>query len=493
MFDRSKELKLYPIQEVIVNECREAMRYHRRIVLMSPTGSGKTIMSVFMVKQALKKEMRVMFVCDRLSLINQTSNVFADYGLRHGIYQGDNPEYYPDRPVQIASIQTLKNRDIIGTFNLFIYDEVATWYKAHEKIIKNNPEAFVLGLSATPMTKGLGKHFSKLVKPVSMKVMIKNGLLKRFDIYAPCPIDLSEVRTIAGEWKKDDLAKAADKPKLVADIVETWLKLAKDRKTIVFSSGVPHGRHLEKEFLKHGIKAAEINGYMRKDGEEGANKIIEDFRNDILQVIISCEMLSKGFDVTSVNCVVFATSTKSDIKFVQATGRGLRFHEGLPDCLILDHGSITETLGWPDEITIDELDDGKHKESKNKKKERPEPLPKKCPSCDFVKPAGVMKCPACGFIAKHVEDVEVSEGELKKLQRKNKRDYTLKEKQSFLSQLNQYAENKGYNWGWAKHKYKEKFGTFPRNISMTGLESVGEEVEKFIKYLNIKNYYKRKK
>ena len=62
-----------------------------------------------------------------------------------------------------------------------------------------------------------------------------------------------------------------------------------------------------------------------------------------------------------------------------------------------------------------------------------------------------------------------------------------------MSQLNQYAENKGYNWGWAKHKYKEKFGTFPRNISMTGLESVGEEVEKFIKYLNIKNYYKRKK
>ncbi len=491
-----KKLKLYPIQEKIINECRDAMRYHKRIILMSPTGSGKTILSVFMIKQALKKNMRVMFICDRLSLINQTAKVFADYGLRFGVYQSDNPDFYPDRPVQLGSIQTLKNRDIQGEFNLFIFDEVATWYKTYEKIIAINQDSFILGLSASPFTSGLGKHFTKLVNPVSMKKMIEMKLLKEFDIYAPNPIDLSKVRIVGGEWKKDDLAEAADKPKLTADIVQTWLKLAKDRKTMVFSSGVPHGRSLLREFEKHGVKAVEVNGYDKKENTEdeiGVNQKIEDFRTGKVQVIISCEMLSKGFDVTSVSCCVFATSTKSKIKWLQAAGRGLRYHEGLKDCLILDHGSITEKLGFPDEITIDELDDGKHAESKNKKKEKPEKLPKVCPSCDFVKPPGVQKCPACGFKPEFVQDVEVEKGELEKLQRKTRKDYTLQEKQSFLAQLNQFASEKGFKegkngcYGWALHQYKEKFGSsVPSRLDWGKREQITKEVRGFITHLNIK-------
>ena len=162
-------------------------------------------------------------------------------------------------------------------------------------------------------------------------------------------------------------------------------------------------------------------------------------------------------------------------------------------CKIIDHGSNCERLGFPDEFDFIELDDGKHQRQNNKQKEKEKPLPKKCSSCDYLKPAGIRKCPACGFIAKFLEAVETSKGELKKLQRKNKKDYTVQEKQSFLSQLNQYAENKGYKTGWAKWKYKEKFGTFPRGITLTGLEPVGEEVQKYITYLNIKSFHKRKK
>jgi superfamily II DNA or RNA helicase len=197
-----------------------------------------------------------------------------------------------------------------------------------------------------------------------MRRLIKDGYLCDFEIYGPATIDLSGVRTVAGEYFESDLANAADKPELVADVVKTWMKLANGLKTIVFSVNVAHGRHLEKEFRKAGINAREINGYMPKEGESGANQIIQDFRDSNFKVLISCEMLVKGFDVPDVECIVFATATKSPIKWIQAVGRGLRTSSDKPLCRILDHGSNAERLGFPDEFEFLELDDGKKKESK---------------------------------------------------------------------------------------------------------------------------------
>ena len=98
-----KELKLYPIQKEIVNATREEMRRNKKIILQAATGLGKTIISTWIIKQAAKKDLKILFVCDRISLINQTSKVFSDYGLMHGIFQADNPMYAPDLQIQIGS------------------------------------------------------------------------------------------------------------------------------------------------------------------------------------------------------------------------------------------------------------------------------------------------------------------------------------------------------------------------------------------------------
>lgn len=490
-----KEVKLWPVQEYILGELRTAMSTNNRVILMAPTGLGKTQISIQIMKQAIAKNKTVCFTCHRISLVEQTSLALESQGQRHGVIQGQHPYYYPNRPIQVCSIQTLAKRKE-SKFDLYIFDEIHVMFKAHEQIMERNPDAYFIGLSATPMSKNLGKYFTKLVHPVSLKQLIGDKSLKRFDIYGPNQIDLSKVRTVAGEWKKDDLEAAADKPKLTADIVATWIKLAKDRRTIVFSTSVGHGRKLEREFIKNGINAREINGYMRKEtvGDEvGATEILKDFRENKFQVIISCEMLVAGFDVPDISCVVFATSTKSKIKWLQAVGRGLRRSEGLEDCLILDHGGITERLGFPDDIEeyFYELDDGKKSRSKRKQQDKPVRLPKLCPSCAFLKPPGVMKCPACGFLPQFIQNIEVAEGELKKIQRKTNKTYSKEEKQSFLNQLNTYCSEKGWSSGAAAHKYKAKFGVWPNKMEKGIHEPVGEEVAKFIQHQNIK-YIKSK-
>ncbi|MFA6852095.1 MAG: DEAD/DEAH box helicase family protein [Bacilli bacterium] len=463
------------------------------------TVTHNTELACQIIKNATEKGKKCCFVAHRINLVNQTSERFSYYGLLHGVIQADNPMYFPDRPVQICSIQTLSRRKQADNFDIIIFDEIHVFFKAHEEILAKNQDAYVIGLSATPFTKGLGKHFTGLCHPITLRDLINQGALKDFDIYGPAQIDLSNVRTVAGEYKKDDLEKAADQPKLTADIVDTWVKYAKDLKTICFCSGVAHGRSLEKEFNRRGINAKEINGYMPKEGEDGANKILHDFGKDKFQIIISTEMLVAGFDETGISCVILAVATRSRMKFVQALGRGLRKYDGIDRCVILDHGSNTERLGFPDEIEADFciLDDGKKQDSKNQKQEKPEKLPKKCPSCEYIKPAGVHVCPACGFTAKHIEPIEVQAGELVKLERKKQKkdrsEYTLVDKQTFLAQLNQYAADKGYKmgkkgvFGWAIGKYVEKFGSKPPNsISWNNRAIPGEEVLNWIKHTNIK-------
>jgi len=489
----SEPIILRPIQEEIIAACRDTMRNHKRFILQAATGLGKTILATWMIKKAFQKGKKCLFVCDRITLVEQTSKVFEKYGVGHGIIMSNHPGYDPELPVQIASIQTLARRKI-QTFDLIFIDEIHSFFKAHQELLQKNKESFVIGLSATPFTAGLGKHFTTHIEPVPMRKLIDDGYLCDFEIYGPDTFDLSKVRTVAGEYKNDDLGDATDTPKLVGDVVDTWFKLARDRKTIVFCTNVAHGRHLAKEFCKRGIKAAEINGYMQKDGEDGREKILESFVTGETQVICSVEILIKGFDVTHVDCVVWATATKSPTKWIQGCGRGLRIHEGKRMCRIIDHGSNAERLGFPDEFEFLELDDGKKGDASKKKKEKKEKLHKKCPSCAYLKPSGVYICPACGFAPVHVEPVETQDGELKKLKRKAKNEYSLLDKKAFLAQLNQYAADKGYKqggggcFGWALHAYKDKFGTNPPSAIRWNNRAIpGGDVLGWIKHRNIKN------
>lgn len=483
-----KELVLRPQQVEIVNKLREAFGRAKKVVLMAGTGLGKTIIATHIIKSAQDRGKRCLFVNDRITLVNQTSDVFTEYGVKHGIIMSDHPMYYPNRLVQVASIQTAARRDI-GRFDVIVWDECHTIFKAHEKLLENNPDALVLGLSATPFSKGLGKHFDFHIEPYTVRQLIDQGLLCDFEVYGPDIYDLSAVHTVAGDYNQKELAAVTNQTHLVADVVQTYRKLGRGRKTICFCTNVAHGRHLAKEFSRNGIRAVQVNAYEKEESKESMRQFI----NGEAEVICSVEILIKGFDLSSVDCVVWATATKSVMKWIQGCGRGLRTHKGKAMCRIIDHGGNCERLGFPDSYEFLQLDDGKHKDSKNKKKEKPEQLPKKCPSCDFLKAPGVRKCPSCGFEPKFSQDVEVVEGQLKKMQRKDRKDYTLKEKREFLGGLNQYAEDKGWRksnkgiYGAAIHKYKEKFGCVPANqIKWDYKCPINDDVRKFIQHSNIK-------
>jgi hypothetical protein len=148
-------------------------------------------------------------------------------------------------------------------------------------------------------------------------------------------------------------------------------------------------------------------------------------------------------------------------------GRVLRTSSetGKTRAIVLDHSGTVKRLGFPWDFSVTHLDDGKPKKSEGSEKEKPEPLPKACPKCHFMKPPKTPECPSCGFKAERPNEVETEEGELVQLRgKKPKAQAKLQDmgKPSVYGQLCQLARQRDKSEKWVMAQYRGIFGTWPR-------------------------------
>ncbi len=481
-----KDLELKSFQTQAIVELKMAMSKHKRVILQAACSFGKTVLAAQVVKQALAKNNKVLFIVHRIILAEQATDLFHSYGIPAGLIQSNNPRFNIDQPVQVCSVATLRTRGCPGGCALIIIDECHVLTETHKKIMKDNPDSYIIGLSATPFTKGLGKHFETHIQPYPMKQLITEGYLCPYIIYGPTIADLSKLKVVAGEYTEASLSSTFDKADIVGDVVKTWLKLTPNKKTIIFCVNVAHGKHLSAQFCAAGIKADQVNAYESSERDVK----IKEFMYGETMVLCSVEILVAGFDYPGVEVCAFALSTKSPTKWIQATGRALRLSPGKEQAVILDFGGNAERLGFPDDFQFDILDDGKKKKSESTPKPK---LPKVCPSCAYLKPVGVNRCPACGLLPERKPEIEVAEGDLTAVQRRARKEYSVAQKQYFLSQLNHYAANHGMKqgrggcFGWSLYSYKAKFGCDPSSGMNWGARlPVTDEVSRWIAHRYIK-------
>lgn len=454
----------------------------RRPMLMMATGAGKTKTAAEIISRALAKGRRVVFTVPAIELIDQTVQAFGREGIRNiGVIQAQHPLTDYSQPVQIASIQTLRRRKLPET-DLVIVDEAHVMHKIVIQWMKENPRLPFIGLSATPWTRGLGKYYDDLVIAATTQDLIRSGYLSSFKVFAPSHPDLSGVRTVAGDYDEGQLADAMDKPKLTADVVSTWIKLGEDRPTLCFAVNRAHARSLARDFEKAGVPCAYIDG---KTERGKWDDIRTSFERGEVKVVVNVGVLTTGID-WDVRCIILARPTKSEMLYVQIIGRGLRLAEGKGDCLILDHSDSTLQLGFVTDIHHERLDDGKERSSSAAKRQQKElPLPKECPSCSRLKPAGVYTCPSCGFTPTRIQDVETVQGELAQLGGKQ-RKATIEDKQHWYSMLIGHLRQAGKTEGRAYYLYKEKFGSFPPTNFSRNPRPPSAEVASFVKAQDIR-------
>ena len=483
--------KLRPYQEAAVKALQDLeLGGVKRMLLQAGTGSGKTIIAAEIIKLALVGAFQVLFLAHTREIIRQCSDKLRRFGVEHGIIMAGEPRLYHAK-VQVASVQTIWSRAIrrevmaMPGADLLIIDECHRCLSStYQKIIARYPNAVLLGLTATPIRsdgRGLGHVYEKMVRCPSIKELTKLGYLVPVRYYAPSIPDLSGVKVTAGDYNGKHLAEKMDKTPLIGDVVENWARICPDRKTIVFASGVKHSIHLAERFSSVGVKAKHIDGRTRKAERDA---ILTDLAEGDLQVVSSVGCLTEGWDSPPVSCAILARPTKSVGSYLQMSGRILRSWPGKKDCILIDHSGAIYEHGLLDEFVEWSLDKNGRIQDRVAAMKSSEPRMATCQNCKFVYIPKSDSCPECGhFNVRRGKDVDMRDGDLEEVGTGRKVDRLTK--QEWYSQFIWYAWSKDQNSGSAAHKYRAKFGVWPRGLSKTPV-TAGPEVLAYIKHLNIR-------
>ena len=488
-------ITLRPYQQDFIDAVRAQFRNgHKRVVGVAPCGAGKTIMTGWMIRAALRRGKRSVFFVHRKELIRQTSETFTRLGIEHGIIQTGCPMQL-NLPVQIAAVQTLVKRlDKIPAPDFLICDEchhiLANSYK---KVLDAYPDAFLLGVTATPERIGgitLADAFDSMVESLSVNQLIELGNLTRFKYFAPdSTVDLSNVRRGFGDYNQSDLAHVMSVPNIIGDIVNDYRRLAAGKSAICYCVDVEHSKSVADAFKAADIPAAHC------DGDTPAHvrqQIVDDFRRGKLQILCNAELFGEGFDVPNMQAVILARPTQSLTLYIQQALRPLRPNPDDPNkvAVIIDHVQNYRKHGLPNAPRDWSLIPNNRK--------------KKCPQCGRqIKPVtedGKKICPHCGFVfekgeggtgfgarkvvegAGNISEISVSftdhvrdtravikerpttpEEFLAIAKQKNYKigwvSYQSVEFATSLKDFEHIAEICGYKPGWARHKWNDRINS----------------------------------
>jgi DNA repair protein RadD len=447
----------------------------RRILLVSPTGSGKTVIASEIIRRFNLQRWEILFIDHLREITNQTSRKLNQFGVFNGIIQA-KVRATPLAGVQVASIQTLFARAIAGKRMelppakvIFVDEAHHAVARTYRRILEAYPDAIVIGLTATPCRgdgRGFGGVFDIMVLCPDVPDLIEDGYLVPSRVYAPAPPDLAGVQVRAGDYVVEQLASRMDKPGLVADIVSTWLKHGEDRQTVVYATNVGHSVHIRDEFISAGIVCEHIDG---KTPLEEREEALARFGAKEVRVLTNCAVFTEGWDVPDIGTVTVARPTKSFGLLWQMIGRGRRPAPGKKDLIVLDHGGHFPKMGMPDD-RIEWTLDPDMTAARNKEQEKREAIGTKileCSQCGTLSEGG-KPCPCCGFLPKPKPTIVIPrEGDLVELSRAKPSQPTQQDADKALwhAMLVSIGREKGYAAGWAAHKFKEKFGHWPPRAS----------------------------
>lgn len=471
---RAIELRDYQ-QDVIAAFDREVAAGRKSILLVAPTGAGKTVILSDVARQYRSAGRSVLVLAHRREIITQTHEKLVRNGVRAGIIQaGIDPR--PLEPVQVASIGTLWSRAFRSAAmlrpdaDLLIIDEChhATAH-TYKKIIEEYPDAILLGLTATPCRgdgRGLGGIFEAMIQCPQVSELITNGHLVKSIVYAPVDPDLKGVGTRNGDFVETQLADRMDQPKLIGDVVTHWHKFGKARKTVVFAVNVAHSIHLRDEFRLSGVRAEHIDGATPKDERDA---ILARLASGEIEIVTNCMVLTEGWDMPEVSCCILARPTKKMGLYRQMVGRVLRPAAGKTNAIILDHSGAVYLHGQPADHVEWTLDPDSHAVSPDHQARKEKSGTRgnliECTQCSALRVGG-LACPHCGFLpTRPAKYVPIADGDLTIVTDGKKANTPAYQSQQeriiFYRELRAVEWDRGYKKGWAAHKYKEKVGSFP--------------------------------
>lgn len=299
----------------------------QRVVLVSPTGSGKSLMGREWVRRKVAAGRRVLMVAHRIELLTQFAGHMQAVGVTPSIIAPGFPSD-PFAPVQCASLDTLVARGTVPEVDDVLWDEchhaaADTWAPVITQALHS---AHVLGLTATPQRsdgKPLGDIFGDMVVAANYSELLAAGHIVRCRVFRP--------ETYLGS----DFAQ---------DPLEAYQKHGHGARGFVFCRSVKDAKELAERFTLAGVPAANIDGKMSTGKREG---ILDRFKTGELRLICNVFVLTEGFDVPDATVCMLARGAGHAGTYLQMVGRVLRPSAGKDSAIFIDLPGVSHEHGLP--------------------------------------------------------------------------------------------------------------------------------------------------
>lgn len=324
--------------------------------LVSPTGSGKTVMLAEITRLYRQWGYQVILAAHRNEIIKQLAASCRKHCNEPvGFYTAKRMT--EDRGIMVTMMPTLaRRREAIPTFRgrVLLLDECHhIQAKTYQEIIREMQPAFFAGASATPITPtgaGLGKFgITKLILGPQPKQLMDDGSLCKYKMFGgdDAVVDTEGVATRGGDFKKEEIEERI--VKVQGDFLRDLLHFNPDlHPTITVTISVEHAHRIAEEYKAQGISAEVVIG---TTSDRDRDYAFERFTAGDLKVIVSVALIDEGLDLPAATCLQLIRPTRSLRLWKQLIGRVLRTDPKNPDkvALIIDHGNCWRSLPLPHE------------------------------------------------------------------------------------------------------------------------------------------------
>lgn len=397
--------KLRPYQEKLIREAREAFSKHHRIIIQSPTGSGKGVLIGSMASMSVNKGRKVLILAHGEEILKQD----AGHARKWGIEVAEVFARTRNRPEEkccCMMAQTLRQR--------LKKDEWAEWFRGFDFLILDEchraefdfvfeciaERVYVCGLSASPARYGqmrqLGMDYEAIVIGPQVEDLIREKHLCRcrlFSLDAPSMEDV-EWSYARGDYNLGAMAAKFKSKARYVGAVDNYERLCKGQKCLVFCCSSEQTINLTREFCERGIEAKYcLSGDFDEDEEYSGERkeVVEAFARGEFPVLVNYGLFTTGIDIPDIKVVMLMFSTTSLVKYLQCLGRASRPADGKDNEFIcLDFGRNYERLGRYEDRRMWSV-------WHNTGAGGGVPPVKECPQCHRLVPVSWVDCQFCGY------------------------------------------------------------------------------------------------
>lgn len=358
-----------PYQSRDYNEIINQFKNYNKVLYQCPTGGGKSIVIAKFIED--NKDKKILFLSHKREIITQMYNRLSNLDIKSGFIMGST-EIDLDSKILIASISTLTRDKRIESildskYDIIVVDEAhRIRTKSYEKVLDHlfelNKDTMLFGVTATPYRtdkKSLDYYFESMVSSDTIEKLIEDGFLSQYSTYTTKIENIEyEVDSNSDDYQITPLSKFMRKPEYLQYLVDSYKKLGNNKQMIIFC--------VDKHHAKEVIKTYKLNGYNKisyidSDTKlEERDNILEEYKQNKIQIIVCIETLTEGVDLPNTAVVQLARPTKSIILYLQMLGRGLRIKDDNSKLIVLDcsgntktHGVLSSPRTWSLDSSID--------------------------------------------------------------------------------------------------------------------------------------------